>query len=558
MLISMSVVFMMLAADPALAQETNGFPTDPLSCAHLAITGLGLLVAVRWAYQAFGRPPVDLADAPTFPKYMTSQRQYRLGSLVYVLFAAIFFILLIYLNKEVLPVVQFFDAPLSQAIIAEANRSSPPYLLIVAAMGMIYLYLLTKEAPWNVLLMMRDLIHRWISIPSLAHDVVVQIQRRLCVPPDAVAQVVKAWPSVGAQDFSKGKNTIDRSWAEVCYMRCWLGGKQDSGSDETFFEEQSFGFKKLLDEFEKVAADIGKVKRGSTQILAERVTVLHKNFSRLIACYLIYRNDDRTRLIEEARTFGIALEKPTQENPLVYSIVYIITLIACVYVGVYASAVLFDWLYNGDTLLKAIADQGGANIHAWILYSAGNYGLTIILILSLRMGARAVGVGTDHLVTYCWTFLIALVTGPFVLAVLAKYVHPIEPYRSMQPLALFLQMLVWGLGPALISVYITYYLDRQTSSDMAKIDHSLSTVGWRLLNCFAFGAGTVLLLLPSLLTIPGTDAVKWEPDKLRFVSTGTTFLLSAGLALAAQFALRKRSNTSPEIVSVGTAAEVAN
>jgi uncharacterized membrane protein YciS (DUF1049 family) len=558
MLISICVVFMMWAGDPAWAQETTALPTDPWSWAHLIATVLGVLVAIRWAYQAFGRPPVELADAPTFPKYMTSQRQYRLGSLVYVLFAVIFFVLLIYLNKEVIPIVQLFDAPLSQAIIAAANQSSPPYLLIVAAMGMVYLYLLTKEAPWNVLLMMRDLIHRWISIPSLAHDVVVQIQRCLRVPGDAIAQVVKECPSVGAEDFSKGKNTIDRNWAEVCYMRWWLGRKQDSGSDANFFEEESFGFNKLHDEFEKIAADIGKVKRGSTQILAERITALHKNFSRLIACYLIYRNDDRARLIEEARTFGIRLEKPTQDNPLVYSVVYIITLIACVYVGVYASAVLFDWLYNGDTLLRAIADQGGANIHAWILFSAGNYGLTIVLILSLRIGARALGVGTDHLVTYCWTFLIALVTGPFVLAVLAKYVHPIDPYKTMQPLALFLQMLVWGLGPALISVYITYYLDRQTSSDLPKIDHSMSTVGWRLLNSFAFGAGTVLLLLPSLLTIPHTDAVPWELDKLRFVSTGTTFLLSAGLAVAAQFALRKRSKTSPDASGVDAAARVVS
>lgn len=241
-----------------------------------------------------------------------------------------------------------------------------------------------------------------------------------------------------------------------------------------------------------------------------------------------------------------------------YSIVYIITLIACVYVGVYVSAVLFDWIFKGDSLLKAIADQGGANVRAWITYSAGNYGVTIILILSLRMGARAVNIGTDHLITYCWTFLIALVTGPVVLAVLAKYLQPFEPFQSMQFLDLFYQMLVWGLGPALISVYITYYLDRQTFSNLPKIDHSFSTVGWRLLNSFAFGAGTVLLLLPSLLNIQKTNAVDWGPDKLRFVSTGTTFLLSAGLALAAQFALRKRSKTPTETVGAHTAAEVVS
>jgi hypothetical protein len=417
---------------------------------------------------------------------------------------------------------------------------------------------------------MRDLIHGLISIPSLARDMVEQIQDGLCVPEDAVVKVTRRWPSVDAQDFSKDKNTIDRKWAEICYMRWWLEEKKGSKKDATFFAEKSFSFKRLLVNFKKVDEGIkflaqfdngaeGIERPDPTELvdrlaeLHQNLSELHKNFARLVACYLIYRNGDRRRLIGEAGKFGIVLEGPTQENPLVYSIVYIITLMACVYVGVYLSAVLFDWLYNGNTLGEAIAGQDGANVHSWIIYSAGNYGLTIILILTLRMGARAVGIGTDHLITYCWTFLIALLTGPFILAILAKYLYPIEPYASMPPLALFYKMLVWGLGPALISVYITYYLDRQTSSDMTKIDHSLATVGWRLLNSFCFGAGTVLLLLPSLLTIPRTNAVQWEPAKLQFVSTGTTFLLSVGLALAAQFALRKREKTGSETAGAGTA-----
>jgi hypothetical protein len=551
MTISICFVFMMLAANAALAAESNPPPTDPfLWWAHLVVTVLGVLVAVRLAYQAFGKPPFKVAEAPTFPKYMTSRQHYWVGSFVYMLFAATFFLLLVSLHREVIPVARLFSEPVSKKIIDAVDTNSAPYLMTIIFIGAVYLYMLKKEAPWNVLLMMRDLIHGWISIPSLARDVVAQIQDELCIPDDAVAKVIRRWPGVGEQDFSKDKNTIDRKWAEVCYMRSWLEEKKASRSDATFFAEKTFKFNRLLVQFERVGekvkeqkTDEGIEKTDPTGLADDLLKPLHKNFSRLVACYLIYRNGDRRRLIEEARKFGITLQGPMQENPLVYSIVYILTLMACVYVGVYLSAVLFDWAHNGNGLLDAIAHQDGAHIHSWIIYSAGNYGLTIILILSLRMGARAVGIGTDHLVTYCWTFLIALVTGPFVLAILAKYLHPVEPYRSMPPLELFYQMLVWGLGPALISVYITYYLDRQTSSDMAKIDHSLSTVGWRLVNSFCFGAGTVLLLLPSLLTIPPVDVVPWPAEKLRFVSTGATFLLSAGLALAAQFALRKRSQT---------------
>jgi hypothetical protein len=555
------LIFFTLAADAALAQEPNGAPDAALMWwAHLALTVLGVAVAVRCAYQAFDRRDLQLADVPTFPKYMTSQQQYRLGSFVYMFFAASFFLLLVYLHKEVVAVAKVFDTPLSSTIIDAVNSSSAPYLLIIAVMGIVYLYLLTKEAPWNVLLMMRDVIQAWISIPSLASDLVAQIQCCLRVPADAVAKVVRDWPGVNAQDFSKAKKAIDRKWAEVCYMRSWLGARQESGSDITFFAEKTFTFDKLLEKFDETAVEIEKVKPGSTDQLAELVTTLHKNFSRLVACYLIYRNDDRARLAADAENFGITLKSPIHDNPLGYSIVYILTLVVCVYVGVYLSAIIYDSIFGGTALYDAVAHQDGANIHTWIIYSSGNYGLTIILILSLRLGARAVGVGRSqsYLVTYCWTFLIALLTGPVILTLLAKYVQPIEPYASMELPEAFFKLLVWGLGPALISVYISYYLDRQTASDLPNIDHSLSTVGWRLVNSFGFGAVTVFILLPSLLSIPETPAVDWTAEKLRFVSAGTTFLLSAGLALAAQFALRKRSNASRDTVAAGSPAGVAN
>src|SRR5690348_10845060 len=126
------VSMMMLAGDAALAQETNVAPdAAAMWWAHLALTVLGTIVAARCAYQAFGRRPLQLADVPTFPKYMTSQQQYRLGSLVYMLFAASFFLLLVYLHKEVVAVAKVFDTPLSTKVIDAVNNSSSPYLLII-------------------------------------------------------------------------------------------------------------------------------------------------------------------------------------------------------------------------------------------------------------------------------------------------------------------------------------------------------------------------------------------------------------------------------------------
>jgi hypothetical protein len=104
-------------------------------------------------------------------------------------------------------------------------------------------------------------------------------------------------------------------------------------------------------------------------------------------------------------------------------------------------------------------------------------------------------------------------------------------------------MLRWGLGPALVTVYISYYLDRQSCSDLPDIDSSVGTAAWRLLNCLGFAATSVFLLLPQLLSLTAPEGAIWDTDKLRFIAAGTTFCVTFGLALAAQFALRKDRRT---------------
>jgi hypothetical protein len=117
---------------------------------------------------------------------------------------------------------------------------------------------------------------------------------------------------------------------------------------------------------------------------------------------------------------------------------------------------------------------------------------------------------------------------------------------------IFYEMLQWGFGPALVAVYISYYLDRQTCHDLPDIDHSSATVGWRLLNCFGFALITLFLMLPPLLAIKAPAGEVWDVDKLRFVSSGTVFFIAFGLAIAAQFALRKGTEGTPPVLTPRT------
>jgi hypothetical protein len=159
----------------------------------------------------------------------------------------------------------------------------------------------------------------------------------------------------------------------------------------------------------------------------------------------------------------------------------------------------------------------------------------MIVILLIRL---AIPVGRSHIISYCWTFVVAFLTGPFGLTLAVHFFGP-ERYQAMPILGLFFEMLKWGLGPAVVSVYISYYLDRQTSSDLPDIRQSYSAVGWKLLNCLGFATVTAFLLLPPLLTMNAEPGADWNSAKLRFVGSGTIFFIAFGLALTAQFALTR-------------------
>jgi hypothetical protein len=111
-------------------------------------------------------------------------------------------------------VADLFGEGLAKTVIDAIKDDAAPYLLVVAAMCAVYLYCLKTEANWNPLLMMRDAIHTWISIPQLTGDIVGKIQFSLNVPPAAIAEVMRNSTEVLATDFDKGENTPERIWAQ--------------------------------------------------------------------------------------------------------------------------------------------------------------------------------------------------------------------------------------------------------------------------------------------------------------------------------------------------------
>ena len=540
-------IMLLAVCSPASAESAQALEISP-SLIQWAITALVIVAAGRLAFDAFARRAVPVAEVPTFPRYMTSRGQYLLGTWIFIVFACGFFLLLVYAHREVIDAASMFGGDVIPKYILDAAKDqSASYLTVFAAIGAVYLYLLTKEAQWNVLLIVRDLIYRWISIPQLASQIVAQIRFSLHVPQDAIAAVIASSPGVTEQDFRKDSNTPDRLWAETCYMKWWLTQGHEAGEDATFFTEESFGFDKLLGELERTSCDLSAWKSGAHPELAltglfDKLKELHNRFSRLVACYLIYRNGSRKELCAQARKFGLEINDTIPSYPLRYWIVYVIVLMFAVYVGVYASAVASDLVRGQGFNLTQNPDRAVQ----WIMYSMSNYGLAIIAILLFRSVSGYMGpaFNQSHLITYCWTFLVALFVGPLGLTI-AVHFFSLSQNAALPFHTLYYTMLKWGFGPALVSVYISYYLDRQTYQDLPNIDHTVATIGRRLANCFAFAGVTFVLLLPFVLSLTAPAGNGWDSVKLRIVAAGTTFCLTLALALAAQFALRQGTPASP-------------
>jgi hypothetical protein len=131
---------------------------------------------------------------------------------------------------------------------------------------------------------------------STASTIVAQIRFSLRVPIEAIASVIAASQGIVEQDFRKSPTTPERIWAETCYMRWWLSQGHGSGEDAIFFNTESFAYSKLLNEFENISSNMAKWKSRDPVInlytagLPQQIKDLHNRISRLVACYLIYRN----------------------------------------------------------------------------------------------------------------------------------------------------------------------------------------------------------------------------------------------------------------------------
>ncbi len=565
----LSTMALAIMSSPALvtsafAEVLTEDPPDPpalyIHYAHVAVTVLAVIFAMKLAAAAFARPPRSIVDIPTGPRYLTSPGYYLFGLAVFTVLTALIFLVSVYLYKEVIPLIELFKIPflpewLSQQLIDAASKDTAPYLLIVCLMAALYLYLLHKEAEWNILLMLRDLIHIWIAIPTRIRSIVAQMMFTFSVPKPFAGEIVSGQVGVRTEDFEKDPSTFERQWAELSYVQFWLTQRLGSG-EAGFFDDAEFKLDGLFAEYAALSADVRRLREAPSSHAADamalvpRARTLRGKLARVVGCYLVHQYGVAERLDNAAKEFGLPVKRVANENPFKYIVIYLIALTLCVYVGVYVSAIAFD-LLSGKPLVDALSTQDNELVWRWISFSAANYGLAISVVLVIRYIAWSSSTMTNavYLWTYCWTALVAGFVGPLGLTI-ALELYQVPSIVDMNFFVVFAARLKWGLGPAIIAVFISYYMDRQTSSALPDINQSRETVVWRVGVSLSLALATLVLLLPPLLSLPKPVVGDWSREKLQFVAIGTTFMITFGLALAAQFALRKPQRSTAGVPAV--------
>ena len=147
------------ADDTAAAAAVAVSPAQntALYYAHLGVLLIGLFYSGIVAAQAFGRE-VKFDDVPTFPRYMTRKSQYMSGLSCFVLVSMLTFFLLVYLNKEVTPIIDIFNHDFYEKVKKNIDGELPSYFVIVVLISVLFVALFHWENDFNPVLMFRNLI----------------------------------------------------------------------------------------------------------------------------------------------------------------------------------------------------------------------------------------------------------------------------------------------------------------------------------------------------------------------------------------------------------------
>ncbi len=515
------------------------------------LVAIAVVMAAYYAHNAFETPIATPDDGPAPPRYMTQPRQYRMGMFAYVGLCLIGYVLIVGFYKDLAPFLAPVAPPPLKPYIQAYVQGSPMSFPVVVVLAVAALVTLLKiEHEWNPLYVLRRLVWGWVSIPDLANQIMAAARNDLVVPAqERVAVASEPANHVDSGDFDKDRQSVDRTWAELCYVRLWLTRKHDQGPHLTFFNEPSFAWQGLETNYKKIHGQIVPLKQALNEEdtpvrelfeeTAAKIETLRRQYCRLAALFIVFENDTKKTAIRDANQFGARVGSvEARANPMRYVMLFIVAILISINLGVWLSAALWD-LAHPAAAASALGQE--ANVATrWVYYGLATYGAPIIVVLLLRYLGWSYDAEqpSSYLTSYAAIFVIALCVSVTSLALATEF-GP-GPSAGKPFLDLLSMDFKWGWSPALICVYVVYHVDRQIDPLLPDIGTlGGEGVGQRLAACMLFAVLATLFALSPTASIPARPDSEWPVEKLHMVVIGTIFIIGFVMALVSQFCLVK-------------------
>ena len=224
-----------------------------------ALFGFGLIVTGYWSYQAFTRRQFELEETPTLPQYMARKPLFLYGMAVFIVLSLCIYGLIVFFFEDLFPLLQHIHKPTYDFIIEAKQAGSLTLPLIIVVAAAIFVALLKIENRFNLVLIVRNIVHSWAAIPRKTAELVSSAREALDVPVEerkAVASDADT-PFVSLGDFKKNRDTLERKWAESSYMKRWLSHQEASGLHASFFREPTLLWDDVRSSFDRAAQEVG-------------------------------------------------------------------------------------------------------------------------------------------------------------------------------------------------------------------------------------------------------------------------------------------------------------
>jgi hypothetical protein len=507
----------------------------------------GIVFGSSRSAEVFGQT-VAASGVPTPTRYLVRRWPFMIGKLAFTAFCLLAYLFALIFYRELPALVDLMPgvakAALGDYVNVISDKSHPSLLAITIAVTAGFLCFVKNDFPGNVVYSFRGMMYATISV-TFAYDRIRERLLNSLTVPDQERSALAQEPNLGVllTYFDLHAADIDRQWAELAYMRDWVEKARASGND--IFVDRNFDFDRSHNQFIALRELVrgcrsGKLDAEACASMASILREVREQYARYMSCLLLTSSTTRLSLHDACSRAGIEAGPLTVENPVFYSASYLITLAVSVVLGPYLSAVGYD-LWSGINLWTALVHQDIGYMQRWLIKGLAVYFTPICVILLVRNVLWRLSPVRSYssLATYGWILLLAFGTSCIGGVLISLFVYPGGGVDGEQVVTALWANAPWSISPALTSIYINYYLDRQADPAKEDIVQIPGTFVARLLSAFGFTL-TIVIFTILIVAYQHFAGNIWSLEETRVVVVGTVALITISLCLVAQFGLRKQ------------------